>query len=692
MCGIIGLLGREDAKEKLACALSLLQNRGRDHTGTYIKDDVALGHLLHALVDHVEQPFVGEGVLVANCEIYNWRQLSAEFHLFARNDAELLFKLLERTPVDCLDDVLDLLDGVYAFAYLREGKLFLARDLLGVKPLWYSPCSGFAFASERKALLACDYYDVHELNPRQVLVYDLSGKSVSFVQRDFFSLATFDAPVAEVVARTHALVATAVKKRVPQQKFGLLFSGGLDSTVLALLLKKLGYAFTCYCCVFADDGLKTPEDLVYAQKVAAAYNLDLRVVAVSLTDVEDILVKIVPLIEDTNVVKVGVALTFFAACAAAAKDGCKVLFSGLGSEEIFAGYQRHKDSYDVNKECLSGLRQLYERDLYRDDVVSMYHSLEMRLPFLDHDLVSYALTISPDLKIKDGVEKYILRLVAQDVGLSDEFALRPKKAAQYGSNFHKALVKLTKKSGERYISSYLRRFYPACNVRLAALLSSGKDSVYAAYTMLKRNYDVACFVTLFSANKDSYMFHTPAIEMVRLQSESIGIPLLEQVTAGEKEKELEDLKLALLRAKQEYGVQGVVCGALYSSYQRDRIEKVCDALGLKVFAPLWHVDQEYYMRELLDSGFSFILTHVAADGLDSSWLNREITSSDVDALVRLHGVNKLNVAFEGGEAESLMVSGPWFTSSISLDKTSIVADGSCATLLIEDASLASFEK
>ena len=83
------------------------------------------------------------------------------------------------------------------------------------------------------------------------------------------------------------------------------------------------------------------------------------------------------------------------------EDGCKVIFSGLGSEEIFAGYDRHKLSHDINKECLYGLIKIYERDLYRDDVITMYSNLELRLPFLDKKLVSYALNISPKLKIKD---------------------------------------------------------------------------------------------------------------------------------------------------------------------------------------------------------------------------------------------------------------------------------------------------
>src|SRR3989338_4565973 len=175
-----------------------------------------------------------------------------------------------------------------------------------------------------------------------------------------------------------------------------------------------------------------PEDLVFSEKVAKKLGLNLKIIKIKLKDIEKYLKKIVPLIEDSNVVKVGVALTFFAACEEAKKDKCKVIFSGLGSEEIFAGYHRHKQSQNINKECLFGLLKIYERDTYRDDVITMYNNLELRLPFLDKKLVSYALRIPEKYKFDGKTEKKILRKAAITLGLNQEFAWRKKKAAQYG--------------------------------------------------------------------------------------------------------------------------------------------------------------------------------------------------------------------------------------------------------------------
>ena len=168
-------------------------------------------------------------------------------------------------------------------------------------------------------------------------------------------------------------------------------------------------------------------------------------------------------------------------------------------------------------------------------------------------------------------------------------------------------------------------------------------------------------VCVKSENPDSYMFHTPAVDLVEKQAESIGLPYHEILTEGVKEEELDDLEQGLLEAKYKFKIEGIVTGALFSNYQRERIERVADKLGLKVFHPLWHINQETEIRELLNQGYRFIITRVAADGLDESWLGREITLQDLERLSKMKG---FNVAGEGGEFESLMVDGPIFNQKL----------------------------
>jgi asparagine synthase (glutamine-hydrolysing) len=250
------------------------------------------------------------------------------------------------------------------------------------------------------------------------------------------------------------------------------------------------------------------------------------------------------------------------------------------------------------------------------------------------------------------------------------------------------MKKLSKKKGFKFISDYIRQFYPKHNVKLGALVSSGKDSIFAMYTMQKQSYKIECMISLKSKNPDSFMFHTPGVEMVELQAKSIGLPLIEQETKGEKEKELEDLKKALAKAKEKYGIEGVVTGALFSNYQRERIEKVAGSLDLKVFSPLWHMDQETEMREIINQGFEFVITKVSAEGLSKNWINKVITHKDVDKLVKLNEKIGFNIAFEGGEAETLMVDGPIFTKRIKIEESKIMEESEIiAELIIKKAKL-----
>lgn len=718
MCGITGVSNLENHKQLVESSLSLMKNRGSDNSSTNSFNNLTIGHNLHSIVGYVKQPFENEKFIFAiNCEIYNWETLNETYKLNSNNDAEALFNLINQKGIEKLKEILDELDGVFAFALFdkKNNELYLSRDLVGVKPLFYTEHYKennkiFAFSSEKKTLLKQDFKLIKELNPRQILKYNLESKNIDFTQKKYFSYEPeINSNKIEIEKEVEKKLVESILKRIPKGKeFGILFSGGIDSTIIAWICKKNNIPFTCYTAAVEGFGDTAP-DLVMSKKIAKELDFPLKIATVKLDELEPYVDKVSNLIESNNVTKVGVALPFFIASELANKDNLKIIFSGLGSEEIFAGYERHatsagigKHGYDelegyesldignVNKECLSGLTQIHERDLYRDDVVTMYNQIELRLPFLDKDLINYALKIPPKYKISKEEKKIILRNVSEKLGLPKEYARRPKKAAQYGSKFDKAIGKLAKKKGYARKSEYLKQFYTEPNLKLGSLLSTGKDSLYAACVMEKRNYEITCFMTIESENKDSYLFHTPAIELAKVQAKAADIPLIIQKTKGEEDLELEDLRELLIKAKTKYHIEGVVSGALFSTYQRDRFEKVCDELGLICWNPLWHIDQTEYMYQLIDNGVEFIMSKVMAEGLDKTWVNKIITKEDIEKLVKLNSKIGINIAGEGGEFETLTLDCPIFKKKLQIKDFELIHDSEredTVTLNIKDVEL-----
>ncbi len=643
MCGIAGAEKNEAVRE----LVETLQHRGSS-SEVQQKGDFVLGHVLHSVVGEVKQPVHNEGTLIANCEIYNWEQLANEYNLEVENDAELLLELLEIKGMEALEE----LDGIYAFAYLRDSELIIARDILGVNPVWYSE-EPFVFASEKQTLEK-QGLEARELHPRQIIKYDIETKELSFEQREFFEIDVDEQKeIDEAAEEIKELFLKAVEKRVPEGDLGLLFSGGVDSTLIAATLQELGVNFTAYTSGIQHGNVDAPRDVEWAREIAEEMEIELKVHNSNLEEVEDALSDTTDWISSTSVVKNGVALPFHFALS----EDEQVVMSGLGSEQLYAGY--HRQQGYLNKECLSGLRRIFEGDLYRDNVISFRNGYELRLPFLDHDLIRHALTIPEEYKVKEEYRKYVLRKAAEKLGVPEKVAWRKKTAAQYGSNFDKAINRLAKNNDFNHKQEYLNSFRDRPNRKLAALTSGGKDSNTALYRMQRRNNEVYCLITLRSENKHSYMFDSKKQKSdIEKQAEELEIPLLIQETEGEKEKELEDLEKAMVRAKEEYGVEGVVAGALASTYQRDRVEKVAEKVGLKVFAPLWQEDQERYMKWLIREGFEVEITSVAARGLDESWEGRILDEDSVNELIELSREYGFNAAGEGGEYETKVVGFP----------------------------------
>lgn len=457
MCGIFGVFGKTIDKKQAEEGFARIVHRGKDNVGTDSTKNRYLSHCLHAIVGHVKQPFITHNsAFMTNCEIYNWKELAKKYSIHAKNDAELFFLLLERKGISALDE----LDGVYAFYYQKDDTVWLGRDLLGEKPLCFTHEKNvFAFASEAKAL--SHFGSVQHLHPVTLLEYNNKTGYKKIIQRTFFSLPSeTKQKKEEIISCLQEKLTKAVRKRINGlSHVGILFSGGIDSTLVAYLCKKMNIPFTCYTAAFADGNTRAAPDLLEAQKVAKQLGFSLKTIIVDSKETEKAVREVIKIIETTDVVKVGVALPFYFVAKEAARDGHKVMLSGLGSEELFAGYQRHldalKNNEDVNEECLNGLKKIWERDLYRDDCIMMSQTLELRLPFLDYDLIKYALSIPSEYKIDETQNKKILREMAIQLRIPETFAFRKKVAAQYGSNFDKALEKLAKKAGCKSKKEYL---------------------------------------------------------------------------------------------------------------------------------------------------------------------------------------------------------------------------------------------
>ena len=164
---------------------------------------------------------------------------------------------------------------------------------------------------------------------------------------------------------------------------------------------------------------------------------------------------------DCNVINIGVGCVVYSVLEMAKKDNINIILSGLGSEEIFAGYERHTNySKDFSQETIQknlwqGLKEMETRDLSRDLAIAKFFNINLLAPFLSKDLVKYAMQIHPSLKINKSDKKIILRETALELGLPKEFAFRKKKAAQYGSKFDRALLRLSNKKGFKYKKDYI---------------------------------------------------------------------------------------------------------------------------------------------------------------------------------------------------------------------------------------------
>lgn len=441
MCGIAGIAGRAD-RARIGRMLDAQAHRGPDGRRIYTAAaGFGLGHARLAVVDVAggRQPLTNEDRslwLAMDGEIYNHRALRQELagrHTFrSLSDSEVVLHLYEEYGPSCVER----LDGAFALAlWSEEEGLFLARDTLGIKPLYWGEDDegSLLFASEIRALVE-EVRQVREFPPGHA--WRVGGPMVAFggVPRPAGEWAEADA-VAEALDRT---LREAVRKRLMADvPVGCFLSGGLDSSLVAAMARQhcAGELHTF------SVGLEGSADLEQARQVAADLGTVHHERVLTEEEIVEALPRVIDALESCDPALVRSAIpTYFASELAA--EHVKVVLSGEGADELFAGYhylaEFDRDWRALADELYAITLAMHNTNLQRIDRMSKAHGLEVRVPFLDRAMLDLASSTSPTLMRRGGEGKWILRVVAERY-LPPEVVWRTKEKFAIGTGVGPAL-------------------------------------------------------------------------------------------------------------------------------------------------------------------------------------------------------------------------------------------------------------
>jgi len=359
------------------------------------------------------------------------------------------------------------LDGVYVFVIAKDNEIAVGRDSVGSHPLYFGENEDIcAVASERKALWKIDIMKTNSFPPGTLAVVNEKGfrfKTAKTITQPPLQKLDMEA----AVQKLKQVLLQSTRERVSDVKeIAVAYSGGIDSSIIAFLTK-LCHVDTRLICVTLEGQKET----AFAERAARALNLPLHHVTYSIDDIEEILPKVLWLIEEPNPVNASIAIPIFWVAEQSAKLGCHILMAGQGGDELFGGYHRYLGDYA--RQGLIGLqRRLYqdvvsshESNFQRDNKVCAFHRVELRLPFADWDIIQLALSLPPNLKIaspNDLLRKRVLRQTARKLGIPKSIAEKPKKAIQYTTGVNRAMRKLAKKEGltlRKYVEKTFLKTY-----------------------------------------------------------------------------------------------------------------------------------------------------------------------------------------------------------------------------------------
>jgi len=435
MCGIAGIWAT-DCEDLVSEMMKRIAHRGPDANGLFQCNNGCLGHQRLSIMDPRggNQPiFSGDKkrAIVANGEIYNFpvlREILKSKHTFrTTSDSESVLHLYE----DLAQDATDKLDGMFAFALSDGENLYAARDAIGIKPLYYGNYTGgFAFASELKAIIGIAD-EVKEFPPGTWYHTKYGFNSFYAVP----NLKPEKLSVEQSCKMIRKVLENAVTKRLMSDvPVGAFLSGGLDSSIICALagrhIKEL-HTFSV--------GIKGSRDLEAARLAANHIGSIHHEYIITVDEVAEKLPEIIYYLEsfDQDLVRSAIPCYFTSRLAS---QYVKVVLTGEGADELFAGYKYYKDINcldKLHKELRRSVCALHNINLQRVDRLTMAHSLEARVPFLDTELIRLAQRIPANYKLKEDkrgnfTEKWILRKACEDL-LPREILWRDKEQFDEGS-------------------------------------------------------------------------------------------------------------------------------------------------------------------------------------------------------------------------------------------------------------------
>ena len=457
MCSILGVFDTtEDADLLRQQALDMsrrMRHRGPDWSGVYSNEKAILVHERLSIVDieNGAQPLYstdGNIILAVNGEIYNHTEIrnQMDYAFTTNSDCEVIIPLYKENGVNFLNE----LNGIFAFAlYNKEDDSYLiARDPIGVIPLYYGRDeNGILYvASEMKALVK--YCNQIEDFPPGHYWHSKTGKITPYYEKDWFEYKNIENNETEIKNIKKGLEDAVHRQLMSDVPYGVLLSGGLDSSIISAIAKKysarriesndLKDAWWPQLHSFAI-GLQDSPDLIAAKKVAEHIGTIHHEIHFTVQEGFDALKDVIYHLETYDVTTIRASTPMYLMARVIKSMGIKMVLSGEGADEIFGGYlyfHKAPNAEEFHKETVRKIQQLYKYDCLRSNKSMAAWGVESRVPFLDLEFLDIAMRLNPKDKMpnKDKIEKFVLRKAFESY-LPKEVAWRQKEQFSDGVGY-----------------------------------------------------------------------------------------------------------------------------------------------------------------------------------------------------------------------------------------------------------------